>query len=444
MKSFLAILLLLATGVASAEVRINAFAEPDGEVYLGQRVSLIVEVRTDTWFTTAPRYPELKIDGAIALLPDAFGVNSTEREGSTTWVSQRRRYVLFPQRVGRLTVPSIDVELAVSQDGRAGDIRVLSTPTVTVDVVAPPGSTEVPAFVTTPRLSVTEEWVGDFEDLKVGDAVTRRITQTADDVFALLLPAVEFAGIKGFGVYPATPELHDRADRGRYTAVRTDQVTYVMQAEGEYTAPAIEIHWFDPGRGRMTTETLDPVDISVRPNPEAVLGKQESTNEESSMGIEQALRNALDWLALNIHWLTLLAGALLTLRWLWRRFASAWIRSLRDARERNRHSEARYFDELIRAVRSGDEDRAVACFWRWTDRLPGRSAPLTLAPLADDPDYRKFTGVWHELQARRYGSRGTHEGSRIRPTDLKQLRRSLLRQQRYSASREDKPDRLNP
>ena len=187
MSRFGAMLLLLATGVAGAEVRIDAFAEPDGDVYLGQRVRLIVEVRTDTWFTTAPRYPELRIDGTVALLPEAFGINFTKREGGTTWAGQRQRYVLFPQRVGQLTIPPIDVALAVSTGGQAGEIQVVKTPSVTINVVAPPGTADVPAFVTTPRLRVREEWKGNIEDLKVGDAITRRITQSADDVFALLL-----------------------------------------------------------------------------------------------------------------------------------------------------------------------------------------------------------------------------------------------------------------
>ena len=444
MKLCGAMLLLLATGVAGADVRVDAYAEPKGDVYLGQRVRLVVEVRTDTWFTSAPRYPELKIDGAIALLPEAFGINFTAREGGTTWAGQRQRYVLFPQRVGQLTIPPIDVPLAVSTEGRPGERQVLTTPDVTINVVAPPGSADVPAFVTTPRLRVSEEWEGEFDDLKVGDAITRRITQSADDVFALLLPVIEFGDIEGFGVYPGTPQLDDRVDRGSYTAVRTDQVTYVMQAEGDFEIPAIEVHWFDLSRKSMTAETLDPLEVTVLPNPDAVLGEQEPVAEESAYDIEAMLRNALDWLALNIHWLTLLAGALFAMRCLWRRYVPCWMQSLRDALARRRQSEARYFDELMRAMRTGDEDKAVACFWRWADRLPGRSAPLTLAALADDSDSEELAKSWHDFEAGRYGSRKEGAGPRLKAADLKKLRRSWLRRPRHPASMEHSSDRLNP
>jgi hypothetical protein len=439
--------LLLTTGLACAEVRIDAYAEPDGDVYLGQRVRLVVDVRTETWFTTAPRYPELKIDGTIALLPEAFGINFTNREGATTWAGQRQRYVLFPQRVGQLTVPPIDVPLAVSTDGKAGQRQVVTTPSVTINVVAPPGSADVPAFVTTPRLRVTEEWNGELQDLKVGDAITRRITQSADDVFALLLPAIEFGDIEGFGVYPGTPELADRVARGSYSAVRTDQVTYVMQAKGDYEIPAIEIHWFDLGSKTMTTEMLDALEITVLPNPDAVLGQEELVEEEPSIRIEEALRGALDWLAANIQWLTLLAGALFALRWLWRRFVPGWIRSVREARERRRQSEARYFDELIRAVRSGDEDKAVACFWRWADRLPGREPPLSIAALeALDPELQAHLRA---ISSTRYASREARSkaGRRITVARVRRLRRRWLascRPGNTSVHSGLRPGHLNP
>jgi hypothetical protein len=448
-RFFPAIFLLLATGVAGAEVRIDAYAEPQGDVYAGQRVRLTVDIRTDTWFTTAPRYPELKIDGTIALLPEAFGINFTEREGSTTWAGQRQRYVLFPQRVGPLTVPPIDVPLAVSTDGKAGETQVLTTPSVTINVVAPPGSADVPSFVTTPRLRVSEEWQGQAEDLKVGDAITRRITQSADDVFALLLPAIEFENIEGFAVYPGTPQLDDRVNRGSYTATRTDQVTYVMQTAGDYEFPAIEIHWFDLSRKRMTTETLEALEVTVLPNPDAVLGEEQPAEEASSIGIGEVLRGALDWIVSNVHWLTLLAGAWFALRSLWRRFVPGWIQSLRDAVQRYRQSEARYFNELLRAVRSGDEDRIVVHFWRWADRLPGRTPPLSLHAIEQNAGASGIADTWRAIEERRYRTHRSADAPPLRITtrELKQLRHALLRgvERSMHVSASSVPDqRLNP
>ncbi len=443
MRTIAAFLFLLASVAANSEVRVAAYAEPQGNVYLGQRVRLIVDVGTDTWFTSAPRYPELNLDGAIALMPEGFGINFTEREGGKTWALQRQRYVLFPQRVGELTIPPVEIPLAVSADGRPGSMQVVSTPPVTINVVAPPGAADVPAFVTTPRLAVSEDWDRDFDDLKVGDAITRTITQRADDVFALVLPAIEFADVEGFGTYPATPDLDDRADRGRYSATRIDRVTYVMQADGEFVLPAVELHWFDPERRRMVTETLEAVEFSVAPNPDAMLGADEVEADEPAYDIEALLRSALDWLAGNIHWLTLLAGALYLLQRLWQRFVPPWVRRFHEARERRRESEAHYFGELRQALRSGDQDRIVESFWRWADRLPGRKPPLSLDPLLAAARDSGIADAWAASEAARYrdeGGRSADVGIR----EFEALRRSYLVAHGRAGQPGPSVGRLNP
>ncbi|MEJ2140349.1 MAG: BatD family protein [Gammaproteobacteria bacterium] len=427
MKRLLLLLLGVISLSANAEVRVEAYAQPEGDVYLGQRVRLMVDVRTDARFTTAPRYPELKLAGVVALLPEALGVSYTDRSEDATWIGHRQRYVLFPQRVGALTIPPIELPLAVAVEGQEkGEARVVKTPAVTINVVAPPGAADVSAFVTTPLLTVSDNWDRDLGELKVGDAITRTITQRAEDVFALVMPSVEFGDIEGLGVYPATPDLDDRAQRGQYSATRVDRVTYVLQSEGEFTIPAVEVSWFNPQRRRMMTETLEAVTIEVAPNPDAVIGDTDSSDTESVFEIEALVRAALDWLANNIHWLTLVAGTLFALHRLWRRFMPGLIRGFREARERYRHSESRYFRDTQRALRSGNVDRFIRSFWRWADRLPGRRPPLSLSVLRDVASETGMAATWTETEAARYrgGKTGTTTPFRLR--DLRHLRRAYL------------------
>lgn len=444
MKRFLLLLLGLLSLPVHAEVRVVAYAQPDGDVYLGQRVRLMVDVRTDTRFTTAPKYPELKLTGVVALLPEALGVSYTDHAGSTTWTGHRQRYVLFPQRAGALTIPPIELPLVVAVEGQEGEAKVATTPAVTINVVAPPGASDVSAFVTTPRLTVSDNWDRDLGELKVGDAITRTITQRAEDVFALVMPSVEFGDIEGLGVYPATPDLDDRAQRGQYSATRIDRVTYVLQSEGAFTIPIIEISWFNPDRQRMMTETLQAVTIDVAPNPDAVLGDTDSTDKESVFEIEALVRVALDWLANNLHWLTLLAGALFSLHRLWRRFMPGLMRAFRDARERYRQSESRYFRDAQRAFRSGNVDRFIASFWRWADRLPGRQPPLSLSVLRDVASETGIPAAWTETEAARYrdGKAGATTPFRLR--HLRQLRRAYLRRQTDAGRSGTSLHKLNP
>ena len=160
--------LLLMGSVAAAELQVSVTPEPAGEIVVGQQVRLNVLIETDTWFTSAPRYPEMKLDGAIVLMPDAFGVNSTRREGATTWAGQTRRYVLFPQRAGILSIPPVEVQLAVAADGKPGVLQTIRTPALELTVVLPDGAGNE-EFVTTSRYALQDEWDRSLDELQVAD-----------------------------------------------------------------------------------------------------------------------------------------------------------------------------------------------------------------------------------------------------------------------------------
>ena len=452
MRRSLALLLLFFGTVvfADGEVRVHVFTEPEGEVYLGQRTDLIIEVQTDSWFTTAPKYPELKLPGAITLMPDSFGVNTTTQEGGVTWAGQRRRYVLFPQRPGELTIPPIELSVAVATNGKAGASTKLIAPSVSLSVASPPGSEAVTSFLTSESYQIEESWSGDSESAQVGDAITRTITQTADGVFALVLPTVEFEPIDGLAVYPATPELSDKINRGQYSATRVDSVTYVFQGEGEFTLPPVVTNWFDLRGGTMRTETLESLNIAVLPNPDALVGIAEEESPGESVAAATAIRKLLNWFEANIGQLTTAAAFLLALRWFWRNLLSDWIRHRRIERGKFKVSEEAFYRKLKGTAASGDPDRFVQSFWRWSDRLPNRGVPLSTGSLVDSKNVSDFPAQWREMDEARYQSNDSKR-QRVALTSLhksiRHLRDSFLQRANratYGQYREITSDRLNP
>ena len=52
--------------LASGDIAIRAYTDPADETWFAQQTRFYVEVRTSTWFTDAPNYPELKLEGAVA------------------------------------------------------------------------------------------------------------------------------------------------------------------------------------------------------------------------------------------------------------------------------------------------------------------------------------------------------------------------------------------
>jgi hypothetical protein len=450
-RSLTLLLLFCGTTVfADGEVRVHIFTEPASEVYLGQRTDLIIEVRTDSWFTTAPKYPELKLPGAITLMPDSFGVNTTTREGGITWAGQRRRYVVFPQRPGELIVPPIELSLAVATNGKAGAITKAVTPPITISVAVPPGSETVASFLTSESYRIQERWDGDSDNLQVGDAITRTITQTADGVFALVLPTVAFLPIDGLAVYPTTPELSDKTNRGQYSATRVDSVTYVLEEEGDFTLPPVETHWFDIRSGTMRSETLESLNIAVLTNPDALLGIAEEQAPVASKGAAETIRKLLNWLETNVALLTAVAAIILALHWLWGNVISAWIRQRRNERERFKLSEDAFYQKLNAAVASRDPDRFVKSFWLWSDRLPNRGVPLSTDSLSESADTSDFITTWRDLDEARYhlnDSKRQRAAMTSLNKSIRRLRTSWLQRAsraKNGQSREVTLDRLNP
>ena len=402
MKAFLPFLTIaLVSQPASSETRISAHLEPSAGIYQGQQVQLIVELETDTWFTAAPRYPEIHLPGAIVLQPDVFAVNSTRTEAGTTWTGQRQRYVIFPQRPGDLAIPPFEVTFATATDGNPDPESSLTTPALSTAVLSPPRSEGVGRFVTTRSFELQESWNREFTDLVVGDALIRTVTRTAQGTFALMFPPVEFEAPRGVTAYAAPPRLDDRANRGRYTATRVDAVTYVLQESGTIELPPIDLFWFDPDAGVMHREQLAAATLEVGVNPAALFGEGESATVQERTTL--TLGVLLAWLKNNLIWLTVLAASLWLLREIWRRIRTPLTTWWRNRRHERKFGETAYYRRVIDALGRGDPGAFITAFWAWTDRLPGRTAPLSADGL-----FPESTGEdWRAFEQSRYGRNET-------------------------------------
>ena len=403
------ITLLIANGIGLAqnaaeleregEVSVSAFFEESDSLWFTQQARFFVEVRTNTWFTEAPRYPEIKLDGAIAIQPAGFATNYTEQERGQTIVVQRRTYLVFPQRAGELTVPSIDVRFGTSVDGTATELLTLTTDPVTVPVRIPDEAKGLSQLVSTPQLRVSERVDGELDNPKVGDAITRTVTISGEQTLALVLPKIEFVDQDGLSVYASQPQLNDSANRGQYRGERVDKATYVFEQAGSYTLPSIEIHWWDPDANELHTETLDAIELVIAESPAALLGENapEAIAETNSF---EGLESVLQWIMANIATLSMAVAVAYLAATVTRRWLPPLLQKRRDSRNRYRDSEERYFKVLRHACKSGDLDAIRPAFWAWLDRVPEVS---TMADLAAKTRMPELEQLWIEISAEKFG-----------------------------------------
>jgi hypothetical protein len=452
----------------SGRVQIRVHIDPnEGQgIVVGQQTRLLIEILTDSRFSRAPQYPELTIQGAISLLPEQMGTNFTEPIDGTTFSGQRRGYVIFPQRTGTLTIPSLEIPVGIAGiagvDGDDSNI-VLRTAAIELEISGRAGVEEAQQVVTTPELEIQDEWNRDFDGLEAGDAIERRIRIRGTKILGMLLPPLHFEAPPGIAVYADKPRILDRVNRGQYRGERTQKITYVLQERGSFEISPLEIRWWNPETGSLEVELVPGQTFEVS---DAGLGASNtSALTDGFARWRKRLRawgiDGLRWLL--VHWLAvaLLSGSAFVV---WRKapLASKRIAALVDqAQTRRRDSESFAYKRLIRSLRRDDPEQIATRYWRWREHLAWPAlddASDSTAP-GPKPSNTPLPGhvmpLWRHFEATRYGTYPGTEGDSSEPIDRPALRKELrelraawhrqqVEQNRRKRTAEFAPRQLNP
>lgn len=387
--------------IASGHVRIRQRLEPSEPVYVGQPVRLWIEVMTRTWFLEAPRYPAtIEVPKAIVIPPESFGVNSTERITGETYAVQGRYFTVFPQTTGEFVMPPVPVVVVAARDdaSRSPEI-VLRTEPMTIEARLPSGAEGHGLVLSTPRLTMSEQYSRSTNGLRVGDSFERRVSMTIDNSVAMLLPPTEFAPSDGIAVYPARPEVTDTRNRGSMSGTRVDGATYVMEAEGSYVLPAITLHWWNLGTSRLEEAALPQVELTVEANPDLAaehLGEPDSKEADTaeSQDIEEEAR--FDWWAIVAGGVSLFLLVAL-LRRLQRKVSSEERSPSPEAVETG------LFREFEKVARRGAPQATFAAFISWLDHLSADGKPVSAQQFLESVQDEELTEQYDALIRGLYG-----------------------------------------
>lgn len=184
------------------------------------------------------------------------------------------QYVLFPQKTGKLTIPSVTYEGTVVQpnrnidpidaffNGASGMIELkkkIATPTLTINVqplpAKPAGFTgAVGTFSISSQLSPQE--------VKTNDALTLTLTVSGTGNMKLIgTPEVAFP--KDFETYDAKVTDNFKKSSSGLTGTRTFEFLAVPRHPGKYTIPATEFTYFDTQSRQYKTIATQPYTINV-------------------------------------------------------------------------------------------------------------------------------------------------------------------------------------
>jgi hypothetical protein len=255
------------TGWAQDLAKVRTTLQVKEKVWVGQRVTLIIELLSPGFFAGSPAFDLPSVPGILILQPDGRPVLGSEMIDHTSYTIQRHELAVFSQRAGHIEIPSFSVRFSTRQGAASPIEQRLQTDAVSFDAKLPPGAEALATLISARDLTATEKWRPEPGAARAGDAFTRTITFSASDVPAMAFPPFPATEIPGVGVYPKAPALLDQNERGVTRGQRQDSLTYICQRPGHFAVPAARFTWWDLDHRQLRTIDFPARTFEVSANP---------------------------------------------------------------------------------------------------------------------------------------------------------------------------------
>jgi len=256
---------------------VRAFLASDkmSECIVGQKVSVVVEVFSPTYFSGSTRFTIPDIAGAVFYKPEERAVVRSQMIDGVTYSVQRHEFSFYAQRPGNYKIPAFRVRFATNPGAAVATEKKQKTiqqseltEPIQIKANMPPGAEHLKSLISASDLKVTETWSPNNQTTyTAGNALQRKITFKAPDMPGMVFPALPIPQIDGIRIYRERAQINDRINRGALTGERTEKITYVFQQPGDYTLPEIQITWWGLQHHKLQLITLPAQSFEVLPAP---------------------------------------------------------------------------------------------------------------------------------------------------------------------------------
>ncbi len=203
----------------------------------------------------------------------------------------QRKYAIFPQESGRLTItsPVFSGTIVVSNSrspndpfsaflnrdpffshalpGLTANTKEVRTKGKDIDLMVKPRPAAFTGRYWLPAtsLKISEKWEPESGNIHVGDPVTRTVTVVAQGLTGEQLPDLSPKYVPGCNVYPDKPQITNTEHSTGITGTRVQKVAFIPQRPGTVTLPPIVLKWWNTDRGQAETVSLPGKTITVLP-----------------------------------------------------------------------------------------------------------------------------------------------------------------------------------
>ncbi|MDR1882303.1 MAG: BatD family protein [Prevotella sp.] len=222
-------------------------------------------------------------------------------KGRNYYVVDVKKTLLFPQRSGKITIPSGTMEIVFEvasgkkvqtffgpQEVMTEAKKTLKTGAVTVDVSALPAQNKPLDF---------SGAVGDFsfkpsisaEKVKANDAVTVNLDITGTGNLKLIKnPEIKFP--KDFEIYDPVVKNAFKLTENGLSGTKSIEYMFIPRHPGKFTIPAIEFSYFDTKTNSYKTVASPSYTLDVDKDPNAGKNVSTSYSIQKELKIEQDIR----------------------------------------------------------------------------------------------------------------------------------------------------------
>lgn len=234
-------------------------------------------------------------------LPVNRQMTTEHYKGRNYYAIDVKKTLLFPQRSGKMTIPSGTMEIVFEvasgrkvqtffgpQEVMTEAKKTLRTSPVTVDVSPLPiedkpanFSGAVGNFTFTPSITT--------QSLKANDAVTIKLNISGTGNLKLIKnPEIKFP--KDFETYDAVVNNDFRLTENGLSGTKTIEYMFIPRYPGKFTIPPIEFSYFDTRTNSYKTVSSPSYDLDVAKDPNAGNNVSTSYSNQRELEIERDIR----------------------------------------------------------------------------------------------------------------------------------------------------------
>ncbi len=368
----------LAADSLQGEIRFQPARE--GAVWVGQELVLNLDLMSTGFSFSGQLFSLPDVAGAYLLPVDSSTVKLNENRAGEAWQGLRYSFLLYPQREGRLEVPSFEVQFSASVGyGTEAENFRFNTKPLTIETKFPPGADRSGLVVSTSEFKIKSSWEpgqSASQDLvlKTGDALKLTVVRSAAGVPAMVFPPLPRFRIDGLRAYHDAPAVNDTINRGELAGARTDSISFICERAGRYQIPEIRFQWWDPESEVLHEEVVPGLEFEVVLNPAFTA---------ADAAVSGTGHTIIYW-----QFIVLAVGALALILFYGRRVIKLVSRRLEEKRSAREAGEAWAFQRVLVACSGSQASAAYNAINLWLSRctqLPGGMTLLQLAQRSGIP-----------------------------------------------------------